>query len=528
MGDDFIKFDVADDFLFEVPDPSLQVQIEVEYLNEGTDAFMLQYDAQTGGPYGDGTYKEDAIIQKTDSGEFKTAVFVLSDVFFGNRIGAGETSGDFRIFDMGDGAETFRRVIVRAPAAEQAFAKGDYARETGDFERAIRFYEHAMHAGFEDPAWGHRMLGELYKETGQFDGCVANMGSVLEHNPDDIDAFLWRADCFAALGDTFSAAIHYQEFLTRSEGDPRYVEQRKHAEGVLEEISNPIRIATQIGEVLFDINNQDAGLYMLTGGDKDVDIVPAGDPPEYAWRSGNGEVLAYTDNDIEDWYMMFAIDDALIYDFPEGQAVTIIVEYLDEGTDNFRIEYDAHSGGPYSDGTFKESDEVQKTNSGEYKDAVFVLTDAVFSNRLQEGDFRINDSGDGAEIIRRVIVRWATPEQDLVHAEMLRNAGDFENAIHYYTLAIDGGINGPAEYNMRGLMYWETGQWELCIADYTEFYNLEPENPFASIERGDCYAGLGNSAKARQDYERFLALTDGNPDFDGQREAVLEWLEQNP
>jgi tetratricopeptide (TPR) repeat protein/tRNA A-37 threonylcarbamoyl transferase component Bud32/Arc/MetJ-type ribon-helix-helix transcriptional regulator len=530
MEDFFIMFDVDNDFLYEAPDPGLQVQFEVDYLDEGTDSFQLEYDAHSGGAFGDGRYKVAEVIQKTNSGEFKTAVFYLDDVLFGNRLGPVDGPGDFRIFDLHDGAETFRRVTLRVPAAGQAFVKGDYAQQTGDFERAIRFYEHAMHAGFEDAAWGHKMLGLMYREVGNYEGCIANLNSFFDYGRDDIDAFLWRGDCFAAVGDSVSAAMSYQEFLARAEGDPNWDEDRERVQAWMDEANDVVKIAAEIGEVLFDIHQQDGGLEIMSGGDADIDLILAGNPEEYAWRSGNGEVLADYGNDIEDWYMKFAIGDDLIYEYPDGQTAIIIVEYLDVGTDSFYIEYDAHSGGPEGDGSFKPSDlEVRKTNSGEFRDAVFVLTDARFANRIQGGDFRINDKLDGAETIRRVIIRTANAEQDMNHADMLRHEGNSEDAIHYYTLAIDAGFENQAlVYNMRGLMYRDTEQWELCIDDYTVFYELDPENPWASLERGDCYAGLENIAMARQDYERFMALTEGDPTFGIQQETVQEWLGQHP
>ncbi|MCD4674178.1 MAG: hypothetical protein K8R77_16060, partial [Anaerolineaceae bacterium] len=463
-------------------------------------------------------------------GEFRTAVFKLDGVLFANRLGPQDEPGDIRIFDNHDGAETFRRVIVRAPSAEQSFVKGDYAQQTGDFERAIRFYEHAMHAGFEEAAWGHKMLGLMYYETGNYEACIVNLDTFFTYGKGDLDAFLWRGDCLAAMGDNGNARLNYEEFLAQAEGNPDFEEDQARVQAWMDEANDPIRIAQETGEVIFDIHRQDAGLQLLTGGDADVSMVVEGDPPEDAWRSGNGEVLADTDNDIKDWYMIFAIDDGLIYAYPDGQTVIIIVEYLDVGTDSFHIEYDAHSGGPEGDGSFKHSDQsIKKTNSGEYKDAVFVLTDALFANRIHGGDFRINDKLDGAETIRRVVIRTANAEQDMAHAEILRNEGNFEDAVHYYTLAIDGGVGDLIwAYNMRGLMYRDTEQWELCIKDYTVFYEMEPENPYASIGRGDCYAGLGNTNLAKQDYERFLVLTEDNHDFDFLRDIVQEWLAQNP
>lgn len=226
MEDSYIKFDIDDNFLYEVP-LDHQVQIEVEYLDDGTDAFHLQYDGDGGGPYGDGNYKEDAVIHKTDSGEFKTAVFVLFDPSLGNRI---DGDSDFRLYDQQDGAETIRRVIVRVPSAEQSFTIGDQARDTGDFERAILFYQHAMDAGFGDRAWGHRMLGEMYAQTGRFGECIDNFNALFEQVGEDIDAFLWRGDCFSAVGDVANARMDYEHFLALTENNPDYVEQRGHVQ----------------------------------------------------------------------------------------------------------------------------------------------------------------------------------------------------------------------------------------------------------------------------------------------------------
>jgi hypothetical protein len=95
--------------------------------------------------------------------------------------------------------------------------------------------------------------------------------------------------------------------------------------------------------------------------------------------------------------------------------VRIEIEYLDEGTDKFNIQYDAVSGGISGDGQFKESDVVTKTSTGEFKTAIFTLSDAYFANRDNGADFRIYDFMDGAETIRRVTVTLLTDGSEVVH-----------------------------------------------------------------------------------------------------------------
>jgi hypothetical protein len=164
-------------------------------------------------------------------------------------------------------------------------------------------------------------------------------------------------------------------------------------------------------QVLYDQDHTTNGLLLDSGGDVDTEVVSIGDPPEQALRTGNGDVLSATDgNRVEDYYTQFRIDDGFIFRGSPTSRVQIEIEYLDEGTDTFSIQYDAISGGPEGDGRFKDTGLLVKTDSGEFKTAVFALCDAFFANRINGGDFRIADSADGAEIIRRVTVTLVTQE----------------------------------------------------------------------------------------------------------------------
>jgi len=156
--------------------------------------------------------------------------------------------------------------------------------------------------------------------------------------------------------------------------------------------------------------NQEHGLYLDYGGDADTRVVIAGNPALEARRTGNGTPLLSKDrNRIGDFCMQFRVDDAAIRAGEPTTRVVVEIEYLDEGTDQLGMQYDAVSGGPDGDGTFKEVPWLTKTDTGRWRTVRFLLEDAYFAGRTNGADFRIDDHTDGAETIRRVEVRLLPP-----------------------------------------------------------------------------------------------------------------------
>jgi len=147
------------------------------------------------------------------------------------------------------------------------------------------------------------------------------------------------------------------------------------------------------------------GLYLDSGGDVDTEATTIGDTATPVRMTGNGRAISAPDgNNVEDFYMQFNVDDEFLYAGSPTMFVQIEVEYFDQGTDTFSIQYDATSGGPYGDGKFKDTGSIIKTATGEFLTKVFRLSDVNFANRDNGADFRIADGADGAEYIRRVTV----------------------------------------------------------------------------------------------------------------------------
>src|SRR5918992_5585283 len=99
-------------------------------------------------------------------------------------------------------------------------------------------------------------------------------------------------------------------------------------------------------------------------------------------------------------YMYFRLDDAVAED---GYYVARIeVEYLDEGTQGFGLQYDSNDCTATLNGAYDNAGDVQRTGSGEWRAGAFGLPCARFANRQNGGaDFRLS-AGSSTLTVHRV------------------------------------------------------------------------------------------------------------------------------
>ena len=167
----------------------------------------------------------------------------------------------------------------------------------------------------------------------------------------------------------------------------------------------------EVNVAIFDSDHPFGGLILDHGGDVDVKMVALGRTGEKVFITGNGDVMPAVDGNVDpDCAMRFDIDDELMFAGKPTPKVKIEIEYLDNGTDTFNVQYDSFYGERSDGNIFTDSQIVTKTGSGEFKTAKIILNDAFFANRQYGGDFRIWDRFDGAETIRWVKVTLLTDE----------------------------------------------------------------------------------------------------------------------
>jgi hypothetical protein len=209
--------------------------------------------------------------------------------------------------------------------------------------------------------------------------------------------------------------------------------------------------------ILLGHSNVEQGIFLDYGGDVDTEVVSVGSPPAEARRTGNGQVLPSQDgNQVQDFYMQFRVDDSAIFAGVPTTRLRIEVEYFDQYTDTFSIQYDALSGGPFGDGRFKNRGTIAKSDTQRFQTAVFTLCDAHFANRDHGADFRIDDRGDGAETVRHVTVAlFAPPGPQVINVDSCgANPWDtnpdsdaiqtcIDRACDGDTVAFTSGVNSP-------------------------------------------------------------------------------------
>lgn len=157
---------------------------------------------------------------------------------------------------------------------------------------------------------------------------------------------------------------------------------------------------------VYDAGDGSSGLELMTGGDVDSEPVTVGVAGEPARSSGGGRALSSPDgNTVTDHYLQFDVADDLIFEASPPVAVTIEVEYLDEGTSELGLEYDARLARAGVRVPFLEHDEVvTRTDSGEFRTATFDVEHAFLGNGTNGGDFRFFDVADDVIVVRRVVV----------------------------------------------------------------------------------------------------------------------------
>jgi serine/threonine protein kinase/tetratricopeptide (TPR) repeat protein len=387
MDDLYLYFQIDDQIINQLP-PGADVVIDVEYQDQGTDSFVIHYDAHDGGPSNDGRFKDTGVIHKTDTGEFRTARFELANPFFSNRI----NGADFRLFDLGDGHEIIRNVTLTyklpenqdqppgqgsSVEGEEFFNQGFEHFEAGRYEEALDMFHQALENGYES--------AELFNYMGR--------------------ANRWL-DNFEVSLDDFTRAIELDE------NGAWYWFNRGRSKLDLEDFYGAI---------------------------DDINVAAELDPDSWLFLHTLGEAYYYTG------------DQNLIGD--------------------------AHFA-------FDRAIEIQPDNSLSYQ----ILGEMLwFGNR------------------------------------------DLEAALGWLNIAVEkADPSDPGPYHLRGVIYKESEQFELCIPDFDEFVIRDPENPWAYKERGDCFVGLGDQAAARQDYQHFMSVSEGNPEFLDIQNQVQAWLDSNP
>lgn len=129
-----------------------------------------------------------------------------------------------------------------------------------------------------------------------------------------------------------------------------------------------------------DFNDSEQNVGMTVSAPQDT-VERAGRKGKLLDRNGEAEL-----------YLLFNVDDKLLYNIPNGTAIEITVDYFDEGEGFFELTYDGY-GVPKKDGIRKgiwaNTGVVQLTNTMEWKTHTFYVENMRMTNLADNADFRL-------------------------------------------------------------------------------------------------------------------------------------------
>jgi len=405
----YLYMNIDDDYLYS--NENYTVEIEVEYYDEGSGQFLIQYKSQSG------DYASTPAFKYGDSKTWQKHTFRIADGVFANDL----NDDDFRIAIEGGGisynsnadlkvasvgvtkiASQQARNVVSVTLGENVNADGVTPRggdapddlitgtvdnqsywqtnkgntEVGtlffymdldsDFLENINDYNVDVEVEYYDEGNGHILF--------QYDSQSEAFKTVplLEYG----DTKTWKKHTFKLEDAKFSKRANGSDFRIGIDS-PAAVPLKVHSVKV-----------TKTAKQNMDEASVKLGNEIVSNG-----ISPRSGDSADAPTSGEIEGKGYWKSNREasvpgQLYFYMNVDDNYLFN-NQDYDVWVTLEYLDRDNGSISLQYDSKTE------AFKEASILKYGNSGKWRKGTFKLSDALFTNRTNGADFRIGISGSG-------------------------------------------------------------------------------------------------------------------------------------
>lgn len=364
-GNRYFYFAIDDD---RAHDGAFEAEIRLEYLDEGTDTFHLQYD-------GTDPYSGAGSVQRSGSGEWRTATFTVRDARFANRE---QGTFDLRV-ECPAGTNVTISTLTIAVTARRTYGRAEvvFCDATTFFELLrrqlvgqveVRCSAARFVAGQPSPMV-LRIVNHAQEsrnvtlELSAGPGWALNRPSVRVRVPRGGSSRV-NLTVTAPAGATdgvVTATAHDGTSTRTMRFAPDFVD--KDYAGVDE-------VMVSLGAT-----NEDVGIHQL---ELEFDgTSEAGSAAGRSYRTARQRPNGFTD----EHYLYFDVDDTYLID-EDGVDAEVTVEYLDEPEMTFRLDYDAKDRRAMLDGVHTPTSMVRTQGSGRWRSHTFRLRDGVFGNRI--------------------------------------------------------------------------------------------------------------------------------------------------
>lgn len=156
----------------------------------------------------------------------------------------------------------------------------------------------------------------------------------------------------------------------------------------------------------------------------------------------------------------------------------------------------------------------------------------LFRRFIDKGDInRLNGLVDVLDEIVALPIKTSIEKNELfwftkAYANQVK--GDYDDAINYYSKAIEINPKEAVYYNNRGSVYSMIDKTEEALVDFTLSLSLTKDDSLKARvfhNRGSIYAKLGNKEQASLDYDRALANVDSITDIATSEYFPIKYIE---
>lgn len=397
--------------------------------------------------------------------------------------------GNFHVFRraMPEAEREFRTASDLAPMGSPARVRlADFYLLTRRPEEARRILKEITEKAPDAlPAW--RLLAQLDFAEGKVDEALKSVESVLKKSPADIDAHLLRGRIYLARKDTTTAI---QEFQAVLKSEPRMPTAHYQLALAYLQSGNAQQAKSELREVITTAPNQVEAVLLLA----DLNIQTGAVQPAVE----DLERLLKVQPNAAGAYMLLAT--AYLAQRQPAKVIETGRRLIAAGPKDARGPYLVGLG-LLAQGKKAEARKEMETSLGLSPGFLDPLAQIVQINLLDK-------QPDVALAIARkqaaLVARSAPHQMLLAGVHVARREPDLAEAAYLKAIELAPSMTEP--YRMLAALYANTKRYDQALAKLGDALKTNPRDPLALMLTGVIYEQRGDTAKARDAYEKILAI----------------------
>lgn len=389
--------------------------------------------------------------------------------------------------DEEGGLESLRKEVAEHPKNGYAYYYlGMVYYHQGQTGNALESLNKAVDLLKKDKGWisfAYRLRAEVNLKLGKDNLALVDMKSSLKENPDDDNTLLERAEYYYDKGLYDLADADYDRIIKVKpgitmgyNGKGRNYIARKQYQKAIKQFNYAINLAPD--ESFAYSHRAEAYMGLKKYNEASDDIIKA----------------------LSIDYSRYAFGLTVLFKSPEMDILLAKLRIQQAKDKNIDL-------WSYVQGVIYETNEDYQKAIEAYKAANNINANDVTIDRIADCYSQLGKYDEAISYLDRALAMDSTRSEYLLEkGDLLYEAGDATSAINMITSYIGKKPDDYMGYYRRAFIKDCMGELDGAIEDYTTSLVLEPDNPYALVERAMCYKLKGNDAAAIADWKKDIEI----------------------